>query len=394
MAELSSSSSELTIAAGSSSEQPPSGELDADTNTGDEHCAYFESMDACFKAFDKDSDGLMTLVDFAALCRTLFRNERGKAYAVEDQRLQEMFDVFDRNQDGYIDFEEFGFCWKQWIKPIVRPVSAIIIVDVQNDFISGSLSLSNCPAQQNGLEVLIPINKMLDTIPFDVVFYSLDWHPENHVSFLENVGQRKLHSSSEKSAEEAGLYDTVVFEGPPVYSQKLWPAHCVQNTWGAELHPDIKVMDNGIFVHKGTHSEIDSYSAFWDNNKIAKTELAKMLNEKNITDLYVCGLAYDVCVGATAKHSLEHGYRTILIDDACRGVSVEDILCTRDTLSEENAVVVHSSQVKDMVEGRDRRPELGYFLAMRLREYQAKQNGTSDISPEEVSLRDPVICLN
>ena len=129
-------------------------------------------------------------------------------------------------------------------------------------------------------------------------------------------------------------------------------------------------MDNGIFVHKGTHSEIDSYSAFWDNNKIAKTELAKMLNEKNITDLYVCGLAYDVCVGntrilqkktkldseydlkfvfflgATAKHSLEHGYRTILIDDACRGVSVEDILCTRDTLSEENAVVVHSSQVR------------------------------------------------
>jgi len=63
-------------------------------------------------------------------------------------------------------------------------------------------------------------------------------------------------------------------------------------------------MDNGIFVHKGTHSEIDSYSAFWDNNKIAKTELAKMLNEMNITDLYVCGLAYDVCVGTTQIYIL------------------------------------------------------------------------------------------
>ena len=124
-------------------------------------------------------------------------------------------------------------------------------------------------------------------------------------------------------------------------------------------------MENGIYVHKGTHSEIDSYSAFWDNNKIAQTELAKQMKDKNVTDLYVCGLAYDVCVGkifwffsttlylklilsipgATAKHSLEHGYRTVLIDDACRGVSLEDILCTRDTLTEDNAVVVHSSQV-------------------------------------------------
>ncbi|XP_032799639.1 uncharacterized protein LOC116936568 [Daphnia magna] len=359
-----------------------------DINNG----SFPSDMEACFKAFDKDNDGLMTLSDFAALCRTLFRNEQGKAYAIEDCRLQEMFDVFDRNQDGYVDFQEFAFCWKQWIKPIVRPISALIIVDVQNDFITGSLSISNCPAQQNGQDVLKPTNKMLETVPFEVVFYSLDWHPENHVSFIENVGKRKLHPTSQKKAEEAVLYDTVIFEGPPLNEQKLWPKHCVQNSWGAELHSAVKVLDNGIFVHKGIHPDIDSYSAFWDNNKMSKTPLASLLQKKKITDLYVCGLAYDVCVGATASHSLEHGYRTILVDDASRGISLDDIHHTRDSLAEKNAVVVHSSQVKDMVEGRDRRPELGYFQALRLR--QMPQNGgIRDPSPDDVSPRDSVIFL-
>jgi len=107
-----------------------------------------DSMEACFKAFDKDSDGLMTFTDFGTLCRTLFRNQLGKAYVIEDKTVEDMFNVFDVNQDSYIDFQEFHFCWKYWIKPIVRPVSALIVVDVQNDFIRGSLSLSNCPAQQ------------------------------------------------------------------------------------------------------------------------------------------------------------------------------------------------------------------------------------------------------
>ncbi|XP_046633855.1 nicotinamidase-like [Daphnia pulicaria] len=352
------------------------------------------NMEACFKAFDKDSDGLMTLSDFAALCRTLFRNEQGKAYAIEESRLQEMFDVFDRNQDGYVDFQEFAFCWKHWIKPIVRPVSALIIVDVQNDFITGSLSISQCPAQQNGQDVLKPTNKLLETVPFEVVFYSLDWHPDNHVSFIENVGKRKLHSSSQKKAEEAVTYDTVVFEGPPLNEQKLWPKHCVQNSWGAELHPAMKILENGILVHKGVHPDIDSYSAFWDNNKMSKTDLGSLMQKKKITDLYVCGLAYDVCVGATARDSLEHGYRTILIDDASRGISVDDILHTRDIITEKNGLVVHSSQVKDMVEGRDRRPELGYFQAMRLRQMLPQNGGIRDPSPDDnASPRDSVIFL-
>jgi len=113
---------------------------------------------------------------------------------------------------------------------IVRPVTALVVVDVQNDFISGSLSISNCPAKQNGeevwtpfhycfpwfsqigtcnetsfclflVQVVEPINRLLDSVEFDSVYYTLDWHPENHISFVDNVSTRRLHSSSHVSPE-------------------------------------------------------------------------------------------------------------------------------------------------------------------------------------------------
>ena len=80
---------------------------------------------------------------------------------------------------------------------IVRPVKALVVVDVQNDFISGSLSLAKCPAGQSGNAVVPVINNLLNQNLFDVVVYSADWHPENHISFIENVKMRKLHTSSQ-----------------------------------------------------------------------------------------------------------------------------------------------------------------------------------------------------
>jgi len=106
---------------------------------------------------------------------------------------------------------------------------------------------------------------------------------------------------------------------------------------------------------------------FWDNKKLTKTSLVSQLQEKNATDIYVCGLAYDVCVGATAADSLTSGYRTILIEDCSRGVDLKGIEKTKNVVTSNNGVIVDSSQVKAMVEGRDRRPELGYKLAMELK---------------------------
>lgn len=131
--------------------------------------------------------------------------------------------------------------YRFYVLQIVRPISAFLIVDVQNDFISGTLNISNCSAQQNGLDVIEPINHLLDTVHFDAVFYSLDWHPSNHVSFIENIGEREIHPSSQIGADAAQIYDTVVFAGNPPQKQRLWPRHCVQDTWGSELHKDLKV---------------------------------------------------------------------------------------------------------------------------------------------------------
>ncbi|XP_061519558.1 uncharacterized protein LOC1281742 isoform X2 [Anopheles gambiae] len=255
------------------------------------------AMDACFTAFDKDGDDRLSLNEFTLICRALFRNDKGHIYVVPSDRLEQMFAVFDKNEDGYIDREEFQFCWNQWIKTIVRPISAFLIVDVQNDFISGSLNISNCSAQQNGLEVIEPINKLLDTVDFDAVFYSLDWHPSDHVSFIDNIKQRPIHPTSPLNADNAQVYDTVIFAGPPPMKQRLWPRHCVQDSWGSELHKDLKVVEHGVKVYKGTNPEVDSYSVFWDNKKLSDTTLCAQLRLKGSTDIYVCGLAYDVCVG-------------------------------------------------------------------------------------------------
>ncbi|ENN80273.1 hypothetical protein D910_12096, partial [Dendroctonus ponderosae] len=324
-------------------------------------------MDACYQAFDKDGDGFLNIEEFKLLTRALFRNDTGKIYRLEDQQLKDTFNVFDLNGDSHIDKEEFAFCWNHWIKVIVRPISAFLIVDVQNDFISGTLNISNCSAQQNGLDVIEPINKLLDTVKFDAVFYSLDWHPSDHVSFIENIGERELDPSSPVTAENAQTYDTVIFCGSPPQKQRLWPRHCVQDTWGSELHKDLKVFDNATKVYKGTNPDVDSYSVFWDNKKMTDTTLCAQLRMRNATDIYICGLAYDVCVGATAVDALAIGYRTILLDDCSRGVDLTDIEKTKNTVITNNGVIVNSSQVKAMVEGRDRRPELGYKLAMELK---------------------------
>ena len=90
---------------------------------------------------------------------------------VDSQTVAEIFNIFNGKADGFLNKEEFSFCWNSWIKKILRPRSALIVVDVQNDFISGSLAISSCPAGHNGEDVVAPINHMLDKIPFTMICY-------------------------------------------------------------------------------------------------------------------------------------------------------------------------------------------------------------------------------
>ncbi|XP_045472209.1 nicotinamidase [Harmonia axyridis] len=337
--------------------------IDRDCN----YAAVTQGMEACFTAFDKDCDDNLNLKEFETLCRALFRDGKDESYDIDRNHLEQIFQVFDKNNNGLIDREEFVSCWNDWIKIIVKPVSAIVVVDVQNDFISGSLDVRKCPASQNGEEIVDPINNLLEKIQFEAIFYSLDWHPIDHVSFIENVHSRPIHESSPISADNAKVFDTVIFDGDPPIKQRLWPKHCVQNSWGAELHNNLKVAENAIKIYKGTNPDIDSYSVFWDNMKLSDTKLDAHLRANKITDVYICGLAYDVCVGATAADALSSGYRTILMEDCCRGVDLLSMEQTKQHVLGNHGVVVSSKEVPEMVSGNNRRPELGYQLAMTLK---------------------------
>lgn len=314
---------------------------------------------------EKHEEYQLNMEDFTKLCKLLFRNADGAEYELENSKIREMFMIFDKNKDGFLDAEEFQYCWDNWAQVILRPKSALLIIDVQNDFISGTLSVSHGPAGHDGADVIAPINALLGTGAFRApqVYYSLDWHPPDHISFVENAGLRELEAGG--AAVQAG--DEVVFRGPPRAVQRLWPAHCVQDTWGAQLHPQLTVVRHGVTVRKGADPDVDSYSAFYDNRRAGQTELHARLREARVTDVFVCGLAWDYCVGQTALHALELGYRTAVLSDCTRALDLQRAHQVNTQLADRHGVVLHSHRVPAMVAGRDRLPELGYKLAMDIK---------------------------
>ena len=147
---------------------------------------------------------------------------------------------------------------------------------------------------------------MIDTVPFNLHCYSIDWHPSDHVSFIDNIHMRQLHPDSKiQDPGAAELFQTVIFTGPPKTEQVLWPRHCQQNSWGAELHKDLKFHQNAKLIKKGINPDVDSYSAFFDNAKLGKTGLEEVIRSEGCTDVFVCGIATDVCVGK-GKYKMEY----------------------------------------------------------------------------------------
>ncbi|XP_033220977.1 uncharacterized protein LOC117175378 [Belonocnema kinseyi] len=153
--------------------------------------------------------------------------------------------------------------------------------------------------------------------------------------------------------EEARLFDTVLFLESKL-EQRLWPVHCIMNSWGAQLHKDLYIVPGSEQVRKGQNPDMETYSAFFDNNSINSTELLDILKKNNVTDVYVCGLAYDVCVRATCLDGLKLGYRLVAIEDCCRGVDQDDIAITRKEISENGGLIVNSSEVLSLVNDKKR----------------------------------------
>lgn len=179
-------------------------------------------------------------------------------------------------------------------------MNALIIVDVQNDFCPGGAL-----AVPQGDLIVPVINRILPA--FDAVVATQDWHPANHGSFASN-----------HPGHQVG--DVITLNG---LTQILWPAHCVQDSPGAEFHPELDTSGIEAVFRKGTDPAVDSYSGFFDNGQQHATGLHTWLREKGVTAVYVCGLATDYCVKWTALDALSLEFSTFVIADATRGVNLQ-----------------------------------------------------------------------
>ena len=201
-------------------------------------------------------------------------------------------------------------------------MKALVIVDVQNDFFErGALAV---PESNSIIPV---INKIIDK--FNTIVFTKDWHPVGHKSFASNHKNKKV-------------FDVIKLHN---LKQILWPVHCIQNTFGAEIHKDIKIPKNAYFVEKGNDVEVDSYSGFFDNGKTHSTELNGILNKNNITDVYFCGLATDFCVKYTVLDALALNYNSYLIADATKAVVSDDFTKSLNELIENGAQIVYSKDL-------------------------------------------------
>jgi nicotinamidase-related amidase len=145
-------------------------------------------------------------------------------------------------------------------------------------------------------------------------------------------------------------------QGPeklPEMAQKMWPVHCVDGTWGWKLHKDLKLADEDSFVKKGTDSKIDSYSAFYDNAKLSKTNLHDILRGAGVKDIYLCGLAWDYCVAFTALEGRELGYNVWVVSDGCKGVDNEGIKMMNERMRQAGVKFISSQELEKNLEEKE-----------------------------------------
>ncbi len=202
-------------------------------------------------------------------------------------------------------------------------MNTLILVDLQYDFMPGGAL-----AVREGDQVVAVANRLMPH--FDLVAATQDWHPADHKSF-----------ASQHEGKRVG--DVIQLDG---LEQVLWPDHCIQGTLGADLHGELDVGRIHEVVRKGTNTQIDSYSGFFDNGHRQSTGLAELLKGRDISNVAVMGLATDYCVKFTVLDAIELGLRTFFIEDGCRGVDLShgDVSLAIEAMRSVGAEVVTSMQ--------------------------------------------------
>jgi nicotinamidase/pyrazinamidase len=205
----------------------------------------------------------------------------------------------------------------------VTNADVLLVVDMQKDF---------CPdgrlAVPRGDEVVPIVNRI--AAKFTNVLLTQDWHPSGHLSFASSHPGRRP-------------YETIEVD----YGQQvLWPDHCVQGSPGAEFRDDLQIPHAALVVRKGFRRAIDSYSAFYENDRTTPTGLAGYLRERGLARVFLAGLAFDFCVRYSAEDAHREGFEVVVVEDACRGIDVDgSVAATRRRLAELNVRCVAAAEI-------------------------------------------------
>jgi len=200
---------------------------------------------------------------------------------------------------------------------------ALLVIDVQNDFCPGGAL-----AVPRGDEVIAPIHHIAPL--FAHIILTQDWHPSNHASFATT------HPGTQP-------YQTIELSYGP---QTLWPPHCVQDTQGAEFHPALNLSQAEWIVRKGFRPEIDSYSAFFENDRTTPTGLADYLRDNRLARVFLVGLAYDYCVGYSALDARRLGLPAFVLRDACRAIDLNgSVAAIESEFAKAGVAVIDSTEL-------------------------------------------------
>lgn len=201
-------------------------------------------------------------------------------------------------------------------------MKTLLLIDVQNDFMPGGAL-----AVKEGDAIVPVINDIIDQ--FDLVVATQDWHPAGHASFASGH-------------EDQEVFDVIKLDG---LDQVLWPDHCVQNTNGAEFHPDLKMAKVEAIFRKGTDIKVDSYSGFYDNAHLKSTGLSGYLKEKGAKEIYVAGLAADYCVYFSIKDALDEGFVVCLLEDATRAIDEDGFQKAKTDILRRGGKILNSADL-------------------------------------------------
>jgi nicotinamidase/pyrazinamidase len=181
----------------------------------------------------------------------------------------------------------------------ITPHDVLLVVDIQNDFCpGGALAVA-------GGDSVIPVIQKIAPL-FHHIVLTQDWHPAGHSSFATTHPGRHPLEQIEMSY---GM-------------QTLWPDHCVQGSRGAEFHPALGLPQAELILRKGFHPQVDSYSAFFENDRVTPTGLVGYLQQRGLTRVFLAGLAYDYCVGYSALDARRLGLPVVVLRDACRAIDL------------------------------------------------------------------------